>query len=160
VSKTLLAHSSVLNLCKRLVARGTALDVLDFLEGNSGYEALGLPGLGYLAVELVDLLQSESLGLVDTKVYEHATNLESELAEFCGLELVVMLRTQQKPAQIQKTLVWIALVRYGVEYAMAQLRSQLEAVVIERDLALTFKGKISPVTTQAQGPHEHAKKKI
>lgn len=39
--------------------------------------------------------------------------------------------------------------RYGVAYAMAQLRSQLEAVVMERDLARTFNGKISPVTTQA-----------
>jgi hypothetical protein len=37
------------------------------------------------------------------------------------------------------------------------LSSQLEAVVIERDLALTFRGKISPVTTQAQGPHEPRK---
>lgn len=32
---------------------------------------------------------------------------------------------------------------------MAQLRSQLEAVVMERDLARTFNGKISPVTTHA-----------
>jgi hypothetical protein len=75
MSKTLLAHSSVLNLCKRLVARGTALDILDFLEGNSRYEALGLPGLGYLAVELVDLFQSESLGLVDTKVDKNTAEL-------------------------------------------------------------------------------------
>lgn len=40
----------------------------------------------------------------------------------------------------------------GVAYAIAQLSNQLEAVVIESDLALTFKGKISPVTTHAQGP--------
>lgn len=30
---------------------------------------------------------------------------------------------------------------------MAQLRSQFVAVVMERDLARTFRGKISPVTT-------------
>jgi hypothetical protein len=52
------------------------------------------------------------------------------------------------------------LTKYGVEYAIAQLSSQFDAVVIDRDLALTFKGKISPVTTQAQGPQEHAKKKM
>jgi len=41
---------------------------------------------------------------------------------------------------------------------MAQLRSQFEAVVIESDLARTFNGKISPVTTNAHGTHEDAKK--
>jgi hypothetical protein len=80
VSKTLLAHSSVLNLCKRLVARGTALDILYLLEGNSGHEALGLPGLGYLAIELVDLLQSESLGLVDEKVDKGDASLRSKVS--------------------------------------------------------------------------------
>jgi hypothetical protein len=34
------------------------------------------------------------------------------------------------------------------------------AVVIERDFARTLRGKISPVTTQATGPQEHAKKKM
>ena len=37
--------------------------------------------------------------------------------------------------------------RYGVAYAIAQLRSQLDAVVMESDFARTFNGKISPVTT-------------
>ena len=72
VSDTLLAHGSVLNVGKRLVARGTTGDILNFLERNSGYETLGLPGLGNLAVELVHLLQRESLGLVDEKVYKEA----------------------------------------------------------------------------------------
>jgi hypothetical protein len=40
------------------------------------------------------------------------------------------------------------------------LNSQLLAVVIESDLARTFKGKISPVTTHAHGPQEQAKKKM
>lgn len=43
---------------------------------------------------------------------------------------------------------------------MAQLSNQLEAVVIERPFARALRGKISPVTTQAQGPHEQAKKKM
>jgi hypothetical protein len=72
VSNTSLAHSGVLDVCKRLVATGAACDILYFLEGNSGNEALGLPGLGYLAIELVHLLQSESLGLVDTEVNKYA----------------------------------------------------------------------------------------
>lgn len=74
VSDALLAHSSVLNVCKRLVARSAAGDILHLLEGNSGYEALGLPGLGDLAVELVDLFQGESLGLVDHEVNEYAAD--------------------------------------------------------------------------------------
>ena len=45
-------------------------------------------------------------------------------------------------------------------YPMAQFRSQLEAVVMDKDLDRTLRGKISPVTTHATGPHEHAKKKI
>jgi len=43
-------------------------------------------------------------------------------------------------------------------YAIAQFKSQFEAVVMESDFARTLSGKISPVTTQAQGPHEEAKK--
>jgi hypothetical protein len=81
VSNASLAHSGVLDVCKRLVATGTASDILYFLEGNSGNEALGLPGLGYLAVELVDLLQSESLGLIDTEVYERHADLEGRVSK-------------------------------------------------------------------------------
>ena len=40
------------------------------------------------------------------------------------------------------------------------MNSQLLAVVIDNDFARTFRGKISPVTTQAQGPQEQAKKKM
>src|SRR2546421_9221116 len=43
---------------------------------------------------------------------------------------------------------------------MAQLSSQFEAVVIDSDFARTLSGKSSPVTTQAHGPHELAKKKM
>ena len=41
------------------------LHILNVLEGDAGDEARGLPGLGALAVELVDLLEGETLGLVD-----------------------------------------------------------------------------------------------
>ena len=41
------------------------LDVLDVLEGDSGHETLGLPCVGDLGVELVDLLEGKTLGLVD-----------------------------------------------------------------------------------------------
>lgn len=43
---------------------------------------------------------------------------------------------------------------------MAQLRSQLVAVVMLRDLARVVRGKISPVTTHARGPQVLAKKKM
>ena len=65
---------------------------------------------------------------------------------------------RQKVPQTKNTLDWRLalpgplLTMYGVEYAMAQLRSQLDAVVIERHLARTFSGKSSPVTTHATGP--------
>ena len=48
----------------------------------------------------------------------------------------------------------------GGAYPIAKFRSQFDAVVIERDLARTLRGKISPVTTHATGPHEQAKKKM
>ena len=40
-------------------------DVLNLLERNCGHEAMALPRLGDLGVELVDLLEREALGLVD-----------------------------------------------------------------------------------------------
>jgi hypothetical protein len=49
---------------------------------------------------------------------------------------------------------------YGVAYARAKLSSQLVAVVMDKALALTFRGNSSPVTTHATGPQELAKKKM
>lgn len=43
---------------------------------------------------------------------------------------------------------------------MAQLSSQLLAVVMERHLARALRGNSSPVTTHATGPQELAKKKM
>lgn len=45
-------------------------------------------------------------------------------------------------------------------YRHTQLNNQLLAVVMDSDLARTLSGKISPVTTHAQGPQEEAKKKM
>lgn len=66
--------------------------------------------------------------------------------------------TKQKLAQIKKTFEpklaspLLLFTMYGVEYAKAQLSSQLLAVVMLSAFARDFKGKISPVTTHAQGP--------
>lgn len=49
---------------------------------------------------------------------------------------------------------------YGVEYAIAKLRSQLLAVVMDNPLARTLRGNNSPVTTHATGPQDDAKKKM
>ena len=52
----------------------------------------------------------------------------------------------QKPPHTKKTLDWRLalpgplLTMYGVAYAIAQLRSQLEAVVMDRPFALAFNG--------------------
>jgi hypothetical protein len=43
---------------------------------------------------------------------------------------------------------------------LTQLRSQLEAVVIDKLFARILSGKISPVTTHAHGPQDEAKKKM
>ena len=43
---------------------------------------------------------------------------------------------------------------------MRGIAHQLDAVVMDSAFARTFNGKISPVTTQAQGPQEQAKKKM
>lgn len=80
VSDRLLAHGACLDVGKRVVARSTTSNILDFLEGNGGNEALGLPGLGDLSVELVDLFQGESLGLVDHCVYEDGAKTTIQLA--------------------------------------------------------------------------------
>lgn len=44
---------------------------------------------------------------------------------------------------------------YGVLKAITKFNSQFVAVVMERALARTLSGKISPVTTQATGPPIH-----
>ena len=64
----------------------------------------------------------------------------------------------QKPPQMKNTLLprfafpGPGFTIYGVAYAIAQFRSQLEAVVMLRPRARALRGKISPVTTHAQGP--------
>lgn len=64
VSSAPLARSISLNVSKAGAAV-VGLHVLNILEGDGGDEARGLPGLGALAIELVDLLEGETLGLVD-----------------------------------------------------------------------------------------------
>lgn len=64
VGDALLAHGVGLDVSQRHGAR-VAADIHDVLEGHGGDPALGLPCLGDLCVKLVDLLQGETLGLVD-----------------------------------------------------------------------------------------------
>lgn len=68
-----LAGSVSLNLSKTLAA-GVGVNILDVLEGHSRNEALRLPCLVDLAVELVDLLEGKSLGLVDHGPHEEDTD--------------------------------------------------------------------------------------
>lgn len=70
--------------------------------------------------------------------------------------------TQNAP-HMKKTFEWRfagSLTMYGVTTAIMVLRSQLDAVVMERPFALALRGNISPVTTQAQGPQVAAKKAL
>jgi hypothetical protein len=60
----------------------------------------------------------------------------------------------------KNTLLFTAVTMYGVEYAMAKLKSQFVAVVIDKHRDRTLSGKSSPVTTQATGPQELAKKNM
>jgi hypothetical protein len=67
VLHALLPHGSRLQIGQR---GGPARlgNILDVLEAESRNEALALPRLADLAVELVDLLEREALGLVDHEV--------------------------------------------------------------------------------------------
>lgn len=65
----LLPHGVGLDIGQALVAH-VAADLSDLLEGHGRDEALGLPRLGDLGVQLVDLLEGETLGLVDHQVDE------------------------------------------------------------------------------------------
>lgn len=63
-----------LDISQRLTASTGGTDILHLCEGDGGYETLGLPRLGDLGVEFVDLLERKALGLVDGKVDESAAN--------------------------------------------------------------------------------------
>lgn len=64
VSSAPLASSISLDVSKACAAV-VCLHVLDVLEGDGGDKARRLPGLAALSVELVDLLEGKTLGLVD-----------------------------------------------------------------------------------------------
>jgi hypothetical protein len=64
VLSTPLAGSLGLDVGQALAAV-VAVHVLDILEGNGRDPARGLPRLADLAVELVDLLERQALGLID-----------------------------------------------------------------------------------------------
>ena len=88
----LLPHSSVLKIGQGVLP-GTILvgNVLNILEADSRNEALALPRLVDLEVELVDLLEGQTLGLVDHEVDEGDTD-EAEAApdeEDLGLQVGV-----------------------------------------------------------------------
>lgn len=76
------------------------------------------------------------------------------------------MHIKQQPPQIKNTfgprfaLPGPSSTMYGVENPIAKLKSQFVAVVMERALARSLSGKSSPVTTQATGPQEQAKKKM
>lgn len=69
VRDALLAHDLALDLREAHAAR-VGVDVLDLLERHRGHEALALPRDADLAVQLVDLLEREALGLVDHGPHE------------------------------------------------------------------------------------------
>lgn len=58
------------NLCERHAA---ILLMIDVGKGNLGHKSVRLPRFGHNAVQLVDLLERETLGLVNHKVYESNT---------------------------------------------------------------------------------------
>jgi hypothetical protein len=91
VLHALLPHRSSLQIGQGALPRAFASDVLDVLEADSRDEALALPRLADLAVELVDLLEGQALGLVDHEVDEGNAD-EAEAApdeEDLGLQVGV-----------------------------------------------------------------------
>lgn len=135
------------------------------LPGLSGLPVLGLAGNANFIVELIDLLEGETLGLVDEEVDEGDAQEtagepdEEDLGLEVGLSGTVVDEVGSRVGCLELA---TALKDVTVEFNLpiAQLKSQLVAVVILRDLARVLRGKISPVTTQARGPHVEAKKKI
>lgn len=88
----LLPHSSVLKISQGVLPGAVLIgNVLNILEADSGNEALALPRLVDLEVELVDLLEGQTLGLVDHEVDEGDAD-ETEAApdeEDLGLQIGV-----------------------------------------------------------------------
>jgi hypothetical protein len=66
---TLLPHRRILQIRQRALARTTSVrNVLNVLETDCWHKALALPRLADFAVELVDLLERQTLSLVDHEV--------------------------------------------------------------------------------------------
>jgi hypothetical protein len=91
VLHALLPHRSSLQISQGALPRTFASNILDVLEADGRDEALALPRLADLAVELVDLLEGQALGLVDHEVDEGDAD-EAEAApdeEDLGLQVGV-----------------------------------------------------------------------
>lgn len=130
-----------------------------------GLPVLGLAGNSNFIVELVNLLEGESLGLVDEEVDEGDAQEtagepdEEDLGLEVGLSAAVVDEVGSRVSCVELAAATKDVtVRFNLP--IAQLKSQLVAVVILRDLARVLRGKISPVTTQARGPQVEAKKKM
>lgn len=92
---TLLPHSAGLQIRQTALphsARALLIrHILNILKANGGHEIVRLPGLGDLGVKFVDLLERQTLGLVDHKVDEGDAD-EAEAApdeEDLGLQIRV-----------------------------------------------------------------------
>jgi hypothetical protein len=140
-------------------------DALAVLPGLGGLPVLGLAGNANFIVELIDLLEGETLGLVDEEVDEGDAQEtagepdKEDLGLEVGLSGAVVDEIGSRVGCLELATA-MKEVTVEVNLPIAQLKSQLVAVVILRDLARVLRGKISPVTTQARGPHVEAKKKI
>lgn len=92
VLDALLSHRSILKISQRVLPRAVFIsDVLNVLEADGRHEALALPRLADLEVKLVDLLEGQTLGLVDHEVDEGDAD-EAEAApdeEDLGLQVGV-----------------------------------------------------------------------
>jgi hypothetical protein len=140
-------------------------DALAMLPGLGRLPVFGLAGNANLIVELVNLLEGEPLGLVDEEVDEGDAQEtagepdEEDLGLEVGLSAAVVDEVGSRVSCVELATA-IENFTVGVNLPIAQLKSQLVAVVILRDLARVLRGKISPVTTQARGPQVEAKKKM
>jgi hypothetical protein len=92
VLDALLPHGSSLKIGQGVLPRAVLIrNILNVLEADSGNKALALPRLADLEVELVDLLEGQTLGLVDHEVDEGDAD-EAEAApdeEDLGLQVGV-----------------------------------------------------------------------
>lgn len=164
----------VLSLLHLLVAAAEPAllrDALALHKGLRGPPVDALPRRLDLGVQLVDLLERPALGLVDKEVDKGDTDKAAAEPDEEDLRLQVGVAgavvdeigggVSNGPVEepLSREVSHVPVLPMQFSWNGRDLLTFV-AVVILKLLARNFRGKISPVTTHARGPHVDAKKKM